>query len=64
MRTAQKLKPFDITCHLDSDAIAEYLSQVLQDDDSDDLIRSLSHIAEAKGVADPLLKLLNLKSPI
>jgi DNA-binding phage protein len=48
MRTAQKLKPFDITCQLDSDeAIAEYLSQVLQDGDSDELIRSLSHIAKA-----------------
>ena len=52
MGKIQKLKAFDITRHLDSEeAIAEYLSQVLHDGDNDELIRSLSHIAKAKGMA-------------
>ena len=52
MKTAHKLKAFDITRHLDSEeAIAEYLSQVLEDGDNDELIRSLGHIAKAKGMA-------------
>ncbi len=47
MKTAQKLKSFDITRHLDSEeAITEYLSQVLEDGDNDELILSLSHIAK------------------
>ena len=47
MKTAQKLKSFDITRHLDSEeAITEYLSQVLEDGDNDELIRSLSHIVK------------------
>ena len=45
MKTAQKLKSFDITRHLDSEeAITEYLSQVLEDGDNDELILSLIHI--------------------
>ncbi|MCC6067682.1 putative addiction module antidote protein [Ferrovum sp. PN-J185] len=52
MKKTQKLKAFDITRHLDSEeAIAEYLSQVLEDGDNDELIRSLGHIAKAKGMA-------------
>jgi probable addiction module antidote protein len=52
MKKAQKLKAFDITRHLDSEeAMAEYLSQVLEDGDSDELIRALGHIAKAKGMA-------------
>ncbi|MDH6301244.1 putative addiction module antidote protein [Polynucleobacter sphagniphilus] len=52
MKTAQKLKAFDITRYLDSEeAIAEYLSQVLEGCDNDELIRSLGHIAKAKGMA-------------
>ena len=52
MAKKQKLKPFDITRHLDTDeAMAEYLSQVLEDGDSDELIRALGHIAKAKGMA-------------
>ncbi len=47
-----KLLPFDITELLDSDeAISEYLSQVLADGDSDELVRALGHIAKAKGMA-------------
>ena len=47
-----KLLPFDITEVLDSDeAISEYLSQVLADGDSDELVRALGHIAKAKGMA-------------
>jgi len=37
---------------LDSDeAISEYLSQVLDDGDSDELLRALGYIAKAKGMA-------------
>lgn len=51
MKKAQKLKAFDITRHLDSEeAMAEYLSQVLEDGDNDELIRALGHIAKAKGM--------------
>jgi probable addiction module antidote protein len=52
MKKMQKLKAFDITCHLDSEeAMAEYLSQVLEDGDNAELIRALGHIAKAKGMA-------------
>jgi DNA-binding phage protein len=55
MKTAQKLKSFDITRHLDSEeAITEYLSQVLEDGDNDELIRSLSHIAKIPKVIHAL----------
>ncbi len=47
-----KLIPFDITEYLDSEeAIAEYLSQVLEDGDNDEFIRAIGHIAKAKGMA-------------
>jgi len=46
------LKTFDITEYLDSDeAIAEYLSQVLEDGDTDEFIRAIGYIAKAKGMA-------------
>ena len=52
MKKVQTLKAFDITSHLDSEeAMAEYLSQVLEDGDNDELIRALGHIAKAKGMA-------------
>lgn len=52
MKKIQKLKVFDITRHLDSEqSMAEYLSQVLEDGDNDELIRALGHIAKAKGMA-------------
>jgi probable addiction module antidote protein len=52
MEQSQKLKGFDITRYLDSEeAMAEYLSQVLEDGDHNELIRALGHIAKAKGMA-------------
>lgn len=43
------MKVFDITRHLDSEeAMAEYLSQVLEGGDNAELIRALGHIAKAK----------------
>ena len=48
----EKLLPFDMVKMLDSDeAMSEYLSQVLDDGDSDELIRALGYIAKAKGMA-------------
>jgi probable addiction module antidote protein len=47
-----ELKTFDIAEYLDSEeAIAEYLSQVLEDGDNDEFIRAIGHIAKAKGMA-------------
>ncbi|MDF0730242.1 putative addiction module antidote protein [Pseudomonas entomophila] len=46
------LIPFDIAALLDSDeAIGEYLSQVLNDGDTDEILRALGHIARAKGMS-------------
>jgi probable addiction module antidote protein len=48
----EKLLPFDMARYLDSDeAVAEYLTQVLADGDSDELILALGHIARARGMA-------------
>lgn len=50
--SVSKLKVFDMTEFLDSDeAIGEYLSQVLEEGDSDELLRALGYIAKAKGMA-------------
>ena len=44
---------FDIAEYLDSEeAISEYLSQVLEDGDNDELLRAIGHIAKAKGMAE------------
>ena len=49
---ALKLIPFDITEYLDSDeAIAEYLSQVLEDGDNEEFIRAIGYVAKARGMA-------------
>lgn len=49
---AEKLIPFDLADHLGSDeAIAEYLSQVLAEGDSDELIRAVGHVAKARGMS-------------
>jgi len=49
---SEQLLPFDMTTLLDSDeAVSEYLNQVLEDGDSDELIRALGYIAKAKGMA-------------
>ncbi len=46
------LHPCDMADLLSSEeAIAEYFSQVLEDGDSDEILRALSHIAHARGVA-------------
>lgn len=45
------LTPFEMSHYLDSDeAIAEYLSQVLADGDTDELIAAIGYIAKAKGM--------------
>ncbi len=47
-----ELIPFDITEYLDSEeAMAEYLSQVLEDGDNEEFLRAIGHIAKAKGMA-------------
>lgn len=47
-----ELIEFDLACILDSDeAIGEYLSQVLADGDSDELLRAIGYIAKARGMA-------------
>ncbi|WP_122665046.1 addiction module antidote protein [Pseudomonas viridiflava] len=49
---ADTLVPFDMAEILDSDeAINEYLSQVLADGDTDELIRAVGHVAKARGMA-------------
>jgi probable addiction module antidote protein len=46
-----ELTLFDMADQLDSDeAISEYLSQVLSDGDTDEIIRALGHIARARGM--------------
>lgn len=45
------LTSFDIADYLDNEEIiAEYLSQVLEDGDSDELLRAIGHIAKARGM--------------
>ena len=47
-----KTTTFDISHYLDSkEMIAEYLSQVLQEGDSDELIQAIGYIAKAKGMS-------------
>lgn len=49
---ADTLVPFDMAAILDSDeAINEYLSQVLADGDTEELIRAIGHVAKARGMA-------------
>ena len=51
--TARKLVPFDAARYLtDDDAIAEYMSAVLEMGDSDLLLMALSDAARARGLAD------------
>ncbi|MEE1888025.1 addiction module antidote protein [Pseudomonas carassii] len=48
----EKLVPFDMADLLGSDAaISEYLSQVLADGDTDEILRALGHIARARGMS-------------
>lgn len=47
----EQLIPFDLTAMLDSDeAISEYLTQVLDEGDTDELIRALGYIAKVRGM--------------
>jgi len=51
--TESRLTDFDIADYLDSkEAIAEYLSQVLADGDTDELLSALGHISRAKGMTE------------
>jgi probable addiction module antidote protein len=46
------LTAFDMASLLDSDeAISEYLTQVLAEGDSDELIRAVGYVAKARGMA-------------
>ena len=50
---SKTLTDFDIVDYLDSrEAISEYLSQVLADGDTDELLTALGHIARAKGMTE------------
>jgi probable addiction module antidote protein len=52
MMMNNELIPFDITEYLDSDeAIAEYLTQVLEDGDNEEFIRAIGYVAKARGMA-------------
>ena len=47
-----QLTPFDMTEYLDSEeTIAQYLTQVLEERDTDELIRAIGHIAKARGMS-------------
>lgn len=47
-----KITTFDISQYLDSEEmIAEYLSQVLSDGDTNEFLEAIGHIAKAKGMS-------------
>jgi len=47
-----RLSSFDVAQYLDSsEAIAEYLSQVLEEGDTDELLEAIGHIAKARGMS-------------
>ncbi len=51
-KTARKLVPFDAARYLtDDDAIAEYMSAVLETGDPDLLLMALSDVTRARGIA-------------
>jgi len=48
---SEKLETFEISKYLDNnEVIAEYLSQILEDGDLDELLSAISDIAKAKGM--------------
>lgn len=50
--TMNKLTTFDIAEYLDNkEMIAEYLSQILQDGNMDELFEAIGNIAKAKGMS-------------
>src|SRR6187402_1111270 len=47
-----QLLPFDLSAILDSDeAVAEYVRQVREDGDTDEMLRAVGHVAKARGMA-------------
>jgi len=47
-----KVTTFDVAEYLDSEEmIAEYLSQILADGNTDELLEAIGHIAKAKGMS-------------
>ena len=49
----ENLIDFDLSSYLDSDeAIAEYLTQVLNGGDTKEFLRAISYIAKAKGMTE------------
>ncbi len=51
--TKESLTDFDLSSYLDSDeAIAEYLTQVLNDGDNKEFLRAVFYIAKAKGMTE------------
>jgi probable addiction module antidote protein len=52
-KVVENITEFDLSSYLDSDeAIAEYLTEVLNDGDTNEFLRAISHIAKAKGMSD------------
>jgi probable addiction module antidote protein len=50
--TAGQLAPFDVSRHLDSEAvIAEYLAAALEDPNPDMFLRAVANVAKARGMA-------------
>ena len=48
----QVVRQFELADYLQTDEdIAEYLSQVLDEGDSDELLRAIGHVAKARGMA-------------
>ncbi|WP_312513922.1 addiction module antidote protein [Stutzerimonas nitrititolerans] len=46
------VRTFDLADYLQNDEdIAEYLAQVLADDNTDELIRAIGHVAKARGMS-------------
>lgn len=46
------VRPFDVADYLQNDEdIAEYLTQVLADGDTDELIRAIGYVAKARGMS-------------
>jgi len=49
----ERTSEFDLSDYLDSDeAISKYITQVLEDGDTKELLRALSYIAKAKGMSE------------
>ncbi len=52
MISVSELPKFDLSAHLSTaEDVTEYLSQVLEDGDTDELLRALGYIAKAQGMS-------------